>query len=140
MFCLAKHERRVPYCPPKIFLDKKVEDNFLSKPKRNEVWHIIKGSALVYHQAFTPVDHHGKAVYKNHPLRFDDTPTFARLLFLSEIRAGESRLNFSRENEKRAKIGSKMGILALKTQKRTPKSQLNQRSGLANVVYFNTKY
>ena len=48
---------------PKIFLGKNVEENFLSKPKRSEVWHIIKGKAFVYHQAFTPVYHHGKAVH-----------------------------------------------------------------------------
>ena len=68
------------------------------------------------------------------------TPTFARLLFLCEMGAAISRLNFSEKNEKTTKNGLKMGILALKTQKRTPKSYRNQRSGLANVVYINTKY
>ena len=50
------------------------------------------------------------------------TPTFARLLFLSEMGVAISRLIFSRKNEKTTKNGSKMDILAVKTQKRTPNS------------------
>jgi len=45
---------------------------------------------------------------------------------------------FHGKTEKEQKNGSKAGILALKTQKRTPKSQTNQRSGLARIIGFNT--
>jgi len=40
---------------------------------------------------------------------------------------------FFTKNETRQKNGAETGILALKTQKRTPKSQTNQRSGLSLV-------
>ena len=52
----------------------------------------------------------------------NDLPTFARLLILSEMRAAISRLIFHGKMENREKHGAKMGILALKTQKGTPRA------------------
>ena len=45
------------------------------------------------------------------------TSTFARLLFLSKMAAVESKQNFSREKEKRQKIGQKWAFYPKKAKK-----------------------